>query len=93
MYHSTVGKIIMFFSETVVRFIRFVFYYTVTVPLKFVWSVVKRVTAFLYRVTFGKVVFLILEKYDSYITGRYLKSFAKKVRFDYIPKKRRKEKN
>ncbi|MBE6540983.1 MAG: hypothetical protein E7672_00830 [Ruminococcaceae bacterium] len=92
-YHSTVGKIVMFFSESIVRFIRLVVHYAVEVPLKFIFSVIRKLLLMLWQCTGQKLAFCIDEKIDSIKTDKYLRDFEREIRFDYLPKKRRKEKN
>lgn len=86
VYHVTIGKIVMYFSEAVVRFIRLVFRYTVAIPVLFVLKIVKKFVWFMYSVTIGKLVVALGEKYDAHRMDLYLRSLEKEIRFDYIPK-------
>lgn len=87
VYHVTIGKLVMYFSEAVVRFIRLVFRYTVAIPVMFLLKIVRKTVRLIYSVTIGKLVFALGEKYDSHRTDLFLKSLEKEIRFDYTPEK------
>lgn len=55
-YYNTVGRVVMFFSETLVKWIRTVFHYIIYVPVCFVLSRLKKATVWTIRMTYGAMV-------------------------------------
>ncbi len=92
LYHNTVGRAVMYFSEAVVRFIRLVFRYTVAIPVRFVLGIIRRIVRFVYTSTLGRIIFVSAEAVDGMRTARYLRKLEDDIRLDRIPKIRRKEK-
>lgn len=90
MYHGTIGNLVMYFSEAVVRFIRLIFRYTVAIPILFVLKIAKKAVWYIYSVSIGKLVFRLGEKNDGHRTYLYLKALEKEIKFDYIPKQTKK---
>lgn len=87
VYHVTIGKIVMYFSEAVVRFIRLVFRYTVAIPVIFLLKIVRKNVCLIYSVTIRKLAFVLGEKYYAHRTDLFLKYLEKEIRFDYTSKK------
>ncbi len=51
VWHCTLGRAVIFFSEAIIRFLRFLFRILILVPLRAILRCVKRAAAFLFRVT------------------------------------------
>lgn len=50
-YYNTIGRVVIYFSEVIIRFIRTVIHYVIVVPLGFIWRMTKYVFVWLYRHT------------------------------------------
>lgn len=80
-YHLTLGRVVMYFSEAVVRFLKLIFRYTVIIPLGFVFRVGKKIIVLLYRITLGKLVDLLTERYYMWRNKRYARMLSRDIRF------------
>ncbi len=92
IYYNTAGRVVMFFSEAVVRFLKLVFRYTVAVPIRFIWRVSSRVLSFVYGSTLGKGISALHGLIAGCRTELARKSLARDVRFDFEERDEQNEK-
>lgn len=71
LYYFSLGRVVMFFSERLVRLLRRVAYYTVWVPIRFLLRFLWRTWLWIYGHTLGLVIDSALEKYYTFRNGRY----------------------
>lgn len=55
-YYQTIGRVVIFFSEAIIRFLRMVFHYTVALPVSFLFSLLWRMVRWLARHTAGALL-------------------------------------
>jgi len=55
LYLMTVGRLVMFFSEALVCFIRVTFNFLVIRPIRFILRMLKNIVCWIYSHTFGKI--------------------------------------
>lgn len=62
VYYNTAGRVVMFFSEIIARFLRFIGYYGIVVPARFIFSFLFRAGRFVYMKTVGAAISYIFER-------------------------------
>ncbi|MBE6617277.1 MAG: hypothetical protein E7627_04985 [Ruminococcaceae bacterium] len=77
VYIFTFGRVVMYFSEKLVRLIGWVIHYIVGVPVRFVFRLAKRAGKWIYSHTLGRIVDLATEQYCSHVNARYAKHIIK----------------
>ncbi len=82
LYYVTLGRVVMYFSEAVVRVIRLVFHYTVAVPLRYIWKTAQRLVSAVYRFTLGRLVKMLVGVYLSKRNAKYLRHIEREISFD-----------
>lgn len=80
-YYLTLGRVVMYFSETVVRFLRLVFHYTVAVPVRFIWRITSSAFRWVVGNTVGRVARYMREKYLTWRDRRYARMLRQDIRF------------
>ncbi len=70
LYNRTVGRVVMFFSDALIRLIRFVFRCAVVVPVRFVLRCLGRAGLWLLRQTVGALGKKIREQRQSRFTEK-----------------------
>ncbi len=83
IYYNSIGRVVMFFSEAVVRFLKLVFRYTVAVPIGFILRVSLRVLGFVYGNTLGRAVSALHGFIECCRTEFARKALARDVKFDF----------
>jgi len=83
VYYSTFGRIVMFFSETLVTFLKRMIFYTVVIPARFVLRLVMRVVEFAYRNTFGRLICILVRLFGLYRTDLIRRHLVRDIRFRF----------
>ncbi|MBE6599292.1 MAG: hypothetical protein E7638_07625 [Ruminococcaceae bacterium] len=80
LYHNTVGRVVIFFSEAIVRLIRAVIHYVLVVPLRFLFRVIRRCGMWLIHHTVWVLLRIIGDMKRSAYTERTRKKLKKLIR-------------
>ncbi len=88
VWHVTAGRIVMAFSETIVRLLRLTVLWIVVKPLRFILKVLRNIFAFLYRQTAGRLVVLLRCGIRSLRSGSIRRKFEKDIGFVNINKRK-----
>ena len=83
VYHVTLGRLVMLFSEAIARILKRVIHYTVVIPTRFVVRITVRIARFVYRNTLGRVLTALVRLYYIYRTERYIRHLARDVSFNF----------
>ncbi len=84
LYHNTAGRVVMFFSEAIVRFLRLAALWVIIKPVQFLIGIFKRALLFLYHQTVGRFVALIGRGIRHARSERIKKSFKKDIYFTVL---------
>lgn len=82
LYYFTLGRVVMFFSEAVARFLRLIFKYAIVIPLRFIVKTVKKCALFVYGHTFKKFFRAVKRMHALIINSGIQKSVVRDIRFD-----------
>ena len=82
LYYFTVGRVVMFVSDAVVRFLRLAFKYTVAIPLGFVLGILSRILRFIYKNTVGRAISAVLTCLADRRTELFRRSLPRDIKFD-----------
>ncbi len=81
VYYHTAGRIVMFFSEAIVRFLRLAALWILVKPTRFVLRIVRGILIFIFRQTAGRVVSLIRRGIRTLRADRIRRTFRKDICF------------
>ena len=84
LYYFTLGRVVMFFSEAVVRFLRTVFYYIVVLPLRFIGGLVLRLVRFLTNVTIIRLLSALHRAYLVWRTDKICRNIGRYISFEFF---------
>ncbi|MGN1346663.1 MAG: hypothetical protein ACI4V1_07745 [Eubacteriales bacterium] len=87
VYYGTAGRVVMFCSETIVRFLRLAVLWTVVKPARFVFGLLRRTFVFLGRQTVGRLVSWIRRRIWKIRSERIRRKFGKDICFAAVHKK------
>ncbi len=80
VYNRTVGRLVMFFSDAIIRLIRTILHYVVVVPIRFVLCWLGRLGIWLFRRTFGALIKKMVELRRSRYTKKQMKIIKNLIR-------------
>lgn len=83
VYHVTLGRLVMLFSEAIVRLLKRVIHYTVVIPVCFAARITGRIARFVYRNTLGRVLTALVRLYFIFRTERCIRHLARDVSFNF----------
>lgn len=83
VWHSTAGRLVMAFSERIVRFLRFAVLWIVVKPVRFLLGLVSGCFRFLYRQTAGRIASLLCRTVRKLRTAAIRRKFAGDIGFVY----------
>lgn len=79
VYYHTAGRIVMAFSEAIVRFLRLAALWIVIKPARFILHILRCIFVFLYRQTIGRILLCIRRVVRTVRSVRIRKNFRKDV--------------
>ena len=80
VYYNTIGRVVIYFSEVIIRFIRTVIHYVIVVPLRFLWRMTRCAFIWIYRHTLYILFQKIADLRRLIYTARQRKLIKKLVR-------------
>ena len=81
VWYATAGRLVMIFSEAIVRFLRLAVLWTVVKPLGFLLSLLHRFFGFLYRQTIGRTAALLCRNLRRLRAAGIRRKFKKDIGF------------
>ncbi len=88
VWHATAGRLVMIFSEAIVRFLRLAVLWTVVKPVRFLLAVLCRFLMFLYRQTAGRMVCLVRRNVRILRAAGIRRKFEKDIGFVLVNKRK-----
>lgn len=79
VYYNTAGRAVMFFSEVIVRFLRFIGHYAIVIPVRYLWKLLVLVCGFVYRNTIGAVILFVFERFLLIRENRVLRFIKRSI--------------
>ncbi len=80
LYYNTVGRLVIAFSETIIRWIRLILHYVIAVPVRTLAKGIKRLFCWIGRRMLGPVVRRLVDFWYRGYTARQKKRIGKMVR-------------
>jgi hypothetical protein len=79
VWHRTAGRLVMAFSEAIVRFLRRIVLWTIVKPVRFLLKILRKSAGFLYRHTAGRAAELLRRGVRSLCMRNIRRKFRKDI--------------